>query len=340
MSVSADRIDPQTRQRHRFVIVMLIAIVLFAGGAMKFGYQTASLQDMLDAFWGYNSTNAKHVVLLDIRFPRLMAAIVAGIALGVAGVLMQVLTRNPLADPGLLGVNAGASLGVVISIMILGITDPARFIWSALGCALVVSAIVLAIGANRQASPLRLIIAGAAIMALSLAIIRAIVLLSRQTLDTYRFWVLGGFDGVQLETLLVLMPFFAIGMILAVVSGIWLNALALGSETAKGLGVSVLLVQFTTIVAIVFLCAATVSMAGPISFVGLVSAHIARLFSGADTRWMIIMSALIGALLLIAADLVGRLPILGGNMQAGLLSALIGGPVLIWLIRNKRLVQQ
>ncbi|MEM8541422.1 MAG: iron ABC transporter permease [Pseudomonadota bacterium] len=316
-----------------------VLILVLVGLSLKFGYQSLDFDQILEAIVQYDASNAQHVLFAEIRVPRLYAACIAGIALGTAGTLMQVLTRNPLADPGLLGVNAGASLGVVISILVLGMTDPSQYVWTSLGFAFLVSVIVFSIGANQTVSPTRLIIAGAAIMAVCIAIIQALLLVSRQTLDTYRFWVLGGFDGVQIETLVVLSPLFLMGTIIAAICSLWLNALVLGTDTAKGLGLRVAVVQIMTGISIVILCAATVAMAGPISFVGLVSAHIARRFAGADVRWMLVLSSLVGVVLLIAADLVGRTPLFGGNMQAGVMSAIIGGPVLIWIIRNKGLVR-
>ncbi|MEM8650855.1 MAG: iron ABC transporter permease [Pseudomonadota bacterium] len=338
MTSIASKISLQKR-RQIILILAIFLVLLLAGFSLKFGYQQLSIDQILSAISNYNAANAQHVLFAEIRVPRLIAACLAGVSLGLAGTLMQVLTRNPLADPGLLGVNAGASMGVVISIMLLGMTDPAQYVWTALIFALFVSIVVFSIGANQTVSPARLIIAGAAIMALCIAIIQALLLVSRQTLDTYRFWVLGGFDGIQLETIFVLSPLFFAGAFLAAVCSFWLNALILGTDTAKGLGLRVTFVQLATGLSVVLLCAATVAMAGPISFVGLLSAHIARLYSGSDVRWTLILSSLIGIIVLTAADLLGRTAFFGGNMQAGVMSAIIGGPVLIWIIKRRGLVR-
>ncbi|MEL6681652.1 MAG: iron ABC transporter permease [Pseudomonadota bacterium] len=314
--------------------VTLCALALSALFTLIFGLRETSLSDLWSSFTAFDATSHTHVVIQEIRLPRLVGATLAGAALGIAGALMQGMTRNPLADPGLLGINAGASIGVVICIMVLGITDPAGFIWVALAGAVVAAILVFFLGGGSQGSPARLILAGAAVSALFLALSRGLLLISQQTLDVYRFWVLGGFDGIQFDTIWVLLPFFASGTILAIIATLSLNALMLGDDVAKGLGVRIGLAQVTIGFSIVVLCGATVAMAGPIAFVGLIVPHLARWAAGADMRWMVGFSACFGACLLIAADLLGRLPLFGGNMQAGVMAALIGGPVLIWLVRQ------
>lgn len=332
--------SPARGVRGNTLVFGLGAVLALCCASLIFGYQAMTPLQMINALTLYEASNAMHVIFVDIRLPRMATAAVAGAALGAAGALLQSMTRNPLADPGILGVNAGAALGVVLSIVILGVTDPARYVWTALTSCLLVSAVVFLIGGRQNTNPTRLLIAGAAVMAVSLAIIRAILLLSRQTLDTYRFWVLGGLDGASFETLAALMPFLAVGCVLAVICSFWLNGLALGEDAAKGLGLRTGLAQVLTACAVVLLCGATVSMVGPVAFVGLVAAHLARPFAQADAKWLLALSAPFGAALLLAADLLGRLPLFGGGMQAGVMSALIGGPVLIWLIWRKGALRQ
>ena len=314
--------------------LVVLGLALLSVLALRFGLRSMGFTDIWASFVAFDPLNASHIVVQEIRLPRLVAAVLAGASLGMAGALMQGMTRNPLADPGLLGVNAGASLGVVICIMLLGVTNPASFIWVALGGGFLASLIVFFLGGAGRGSPARLILAGAAVSALFLAISRGLLLISQQTLDVYRFWVLGGFDGAQFSTIIALAPFFGIGALLAGLATFSLNALILGQDTAKGLGIRVGLAQLLVGLAIVVLCAATVAMSGPIPFVGLIVPLQARWISGPDMRWMVGFSACLGACLLVAADLLGRLAIFGGNMQAGVMAALIGGPVLIWLVRR------
>ncbi|WP_343294153.1 iron ABC transporter permease [Ruegeria sp. ANG-R] len=320
--------------RSLWLCVSVLGLLVLSGLALKLGLRSIDLSHVWSAFTAFDVQSPDQIVIREIRLPRLAASVLAGVSLGMAGALMQGMTRNPLADPGLLGVNAGASLGVVICILVLGVTDPAAFIWIALGGGLVASLLVFLLGGGNQANPARLILAGAAVSALFLALSRSLLLISQQTLDVYRFWVLGGFDGVDFDTIQALLPFFVVGVVIALFAAFALNALMLGEDTARSLGVRVGFAQVLIGLAIVMLCGATVSMAGPIAFVGLIVPHLARRVAGANMWWMLLFSASFGAVLMTAADLLGRLPLFGGNMQAGVMSAMIGGPILIWLVRR------
>lgn len=308
--------------------------MVLALAALRFGLRPMGWTTLPEAFLAYDPLNPDHIVLREIRLPRLVAACLAGAALGMSGALMQGMTRNPLADPGILGVNAGASLGVVLCVMVLGISDPGSFVWIALGGGLIAALLVFLLGGGNQANPARLILAGAAVSALFLALSRSLLLVSQQTLDVYRFWVLGGFDGIEFPAIAALLPFFATGALLAALAAFSLNAVMLGEDTARGLGIRVGRTQLLVGLAVVLLCGASVAMAGPIAFVGLIVPHLARPLARQDMRATLILSALSGALLMVSADLLGRLPLFGGNMQAGVMSALIGGPVLIWMVRR------
>ncbi len=320
--------------RHVWLLLACLALTVLSGLSLRFGLRPIGWDEIWTSFATYDADNAHHIVIRDMRLPRLLGAWLAGAALATSGALIQGLTRNPLADPGLLGVNGGASLGVILCIFLLGISDPAAFVWVALGGGLLSAMLVFFLSGGGQSTPLRLILAGAALSALFLGLGRSLLLISQQSLDVYRFWVLGGLDGIELQTLSALLPFFGVGALLALITSFNLNAMMLGEDAARGLGLRVGLTRILAILAIVSLCGATVSMAGPIAFIGLIVPHMARRFSGADMRWCVLFSALLGACLLICADLLGRLPLFGGNMQAGVMAALIGGPVLVWLIRR------
>lgn len=341
MTVTTDILPPNTAvhepindHRKLGLVLSLLALLFLAPLALSFGVRAIEWGQIWSAFVAYDPTNPDHVVVQVIRMPRLLAAVLAGAALASAGALMQGMTRNPLADPGLLGVNAGASIGVVICIWILGISDPAQFIWVALGGGLVASVLVFALGGAGRGTPAQLILAGAAVSALCLALTRGVLLISQQTLDVYRFWDLGGFNGIEFETIAVLLPFFAVGGVLTLFAATTLNALSLGEDTARNLGLRVGLAQILIGLAVVVLCGATVSLAGPITFIGLVVPHLARKVAGSDMRWQVLLSATFGTVLMICADLIGRLNLFGGNMQAGVMAALLGGPVLIWIVRK------
>lgn len=316
------------------LLLAIFALMVLAPVALSYGIRSIGWGQIWSAFFAYDQTNPNHVVIQMIRMPRLIAAVLAGAALASAGALMQGMTRNPLADPGILGVNAGASIGVVICIWILGISDPTQFIWIALGGGLIASALVFLLGGVGRGTPAQLILAGAAVSALCLSLTRGVLLISQQSLDVYRFWVLGGFNGIEFSTIGALLPFFAVGGVLALFAATTLNALSLGEDTARNLGLRVGGAQILIGLAVVVLCGATVSLAGPIAFVGLVVPHLARKVAGSDMRWQVLLSTVFGAVLMICADLIGRLSLFGGDMQAGVMAALLGGPVLILIVRK------
>lgn len=230
---------PSTDTRAIWFCGSLLGLVFLATLALRFGFRPTDWATLWSAVSKFDPTDPDQIVLRVIRLPRLIGAVLAGVSLGVAGALMQGMTRNPLADPGILGINAGASIGVVICIMALGITDPAALIWVALAGALVASVMVFLLAGGAQANPARLVLAGAAVSALFLALSRSVLLVSQQTLEVYRYWVLGGFDGLQFDTILTLLPFFAVGILIALIAAFVLNALMLGEDVARSLGVQV-----------------------------------------------------------------------------------------------------
>ncbi|WP_264211203.1 FecCD family ABC transporter permease [Leisingera thetidis] len=320
--------------RRLWLAAAVLGLAALCAAALRLGVRPVGWSAVWTALTAFDAGNADHIVVRHMRLPRLGGALLAGAALGLAGALMQGLTRNPLADPGLLGINGGAALGVALCVLVLGITDPAEFVWMALGGALASSVLVFLLGGGSRAGTLRLVLAGAAVSALFLALTRGLLLVSRQTLEVYRFWVLGGFDGIVPATLAALAPFLAAGAGLAALAAPGLNALLLGEDSATGLGVRTGLARLAAGAAIVLLCGASVAMAGPIAFAGLIVPHLARWTAGPDMRRVMLFSAVFGAQLLTAAELLGRLPLFGGTMQAGVMTALIGGPVLIWLVRR------
>ncbi|WP_417818429.1 FecCD family ABC transporter permease [Tritonibacter scottomollicae] len=324
-----------TPHRLTWLAAGLFVLVLSVLLALRMGARPVSWGDIWQSLVAYDPDAPDHIVIWQIRLPRVVGALLCGGSLGVAGTLMQALTRNPLADPGLLGVNAGAALGVVLCTIALGITDPAQFIWAALGGAALASGLVFTLGGNAPSRTGRLILAGAAVSALFYALIRGLLLVSRSSLEVYRVWVLGGFDNVTLDMVSTLLPFLIVGLLLAFVAGFSLNALQLGESAAQGLGVRVGLLQLLTGAAIVILCGTTVAMAGPIAFIGLIVPHLARATAPADIRWLSLYSAVYGALLMGLADILARSALFSGHMQAGVMSAILGGPVLIWLVRSK-----
>lgn len=321
-----------------FVFMGLVAIVL-ALFSLSFGIRALDFSSVWDAFTHYDGQNANHIVVREMRLPRALTALIGGGALGMAGALMQSISRNPLADPGLLGINGGAALGVVITIWGFGITAQSALIGPALIGAALASVLVLLLGGavrNNGPDPTRLVLAGAAVGALFLAFTWAILILSRESLDVFRFWVLGGFTGIGIDELASIAPLYMLALPLAIVSAFLLDPLVLGDDAARALGVRVGLARIISIIAVILLCGTTVSIAGPISFIGLVVPHLIRPFLGADIRKLAIGSFFAGAILAICADTLGRVILTGQEVEAGAMMAMLGGPALILLVRMKR----
>jgi iron complex transport system permease protein len=255
------------------------------------------------------------------------------------GTLIQGLTRNPLADPGILGVQAGASLAVVIGINTVAIEDPLGYVWFAFAGAAVSGIVVYALGSLGRggASPVKLALAGAAMSALLVALTQAVLLSNEATLNEYRFWAVGSLAGREDDVVRAVAPFIALGVLFGLTRGRSLNSLALGDDVARGLGVSLVWARIAAAVAIILLCGAAVAGAGPIVFVGLVIPHLARAICGPDYRWILAWSLVLAPSLLLGADTVGRLIARPGEVQVGIMTAVIGTPVFIAIIRRKNL---
>jgi iron complex transport system permease protein len=285
-----------------------------------------------------NDGSEDAVVIHSVRIPRTLLAIAIGAALGLAGALMQALTRNPLADPGLLGVNAGAAFAIVFAIAVLGVSSLYSYIWFAFAGALAASVLVYALG-NRgrtEASPVRLALAGLAITALLSSFTSALVLTDPVALNRYRFWSTGSLAGPVAGSLVRVLPFLLVGVVLALASAPALNSLALGDDTAKALGRRLGLVRMQGIVAVTLLTGGAVAVAGPIMFIGLVVPHVARFITGPDHRWLLPYSMVLAPCLLLTADIIGRLVTRPAETQAGIVVALLGAPFFIALVRRRR----
>lgn len=317
-----------------------LALFVAVLASLALGSAELELETVIGAFTAFDGSNG-HLIVLELRLPRTLVGLGVGAALGMAGCIMQGVTRNPLAEPGILGVNAGASLAVVLAIAVLGIGDPAGYVWFALAGAALASVLVYALGSlgHGADAPLRLVLAGAVLAALLTSLTAAILVLDANTLDQFRFWAVGSIAGRNLGVLVAVLPFLLAGGALALVSGRQLNTLSLGDDIARSLGQRVVLVRLLLAVSVVLLAGAAVAAAGPIAFVGLAVPHVARALVGPDYRWLLPYAAVIGPCLLLVSDIVGRILARPGEVQVGIMTALIGAPVLIWLVRQRRLAQ-
>lgn len=333
----------QHRRRRRLLtgfVVGAVLLVVVSALSLMVGARTIAPADVVDALLHYSRGNPDALVVVDSRLPRTLLGLAAGLGLGLAGTVMQGLSRNPLADPGILGVNFGASLAVVVAIALLGVASPSGYLWFAFAGAALASALVYAVSSlgREGATPVKLAIAGAAVSAALSSLIVAIELTSRSSLDAMRFWQVGSLAGRGFGILWQILPTLAAGAVLALGLGRLLNGLALGDDVARGLGQRVGVTRALCGVAIVLLCGSATAAVGPIAFAGLIVPHIARRVVGADYRWILAYSALIAPTLLLGCDILGRVVAPPGELQVGVVLAFVGAPVFIALVRRRRMV--
>jgi iron complex transport system permease protein len=331
---------PQLRHGSaRGLLLLVAALLVVALVSIAVGSRTIGPGTVLGVLLSPDDSDASTIVH-GLRLPRTLIAGAAGTALGIAGALMQGHTRNPLAEPGLLGVSAGAACAVVVGIAAFGVTDVAGYAWFSLVGAGLTAAAVFAIGSTRGGpDPVSLVLAGAAVSALLLAVTQAIVLRDVDSLDGYRFWAVGSVAGRDLAVLWQVLPFLLAGLVLAAVSTPGLNLLQLGDDVARALGMRPLRHKVMGIGAVMLLTGAATAACGPIAFLGLVVPHVARQLAGVDYRWVVPYAGLLGGVLLLAADVVGRLVARPAELQVGIVMALVGGPVFVLLVRRTRMVR-
>ncbi len=330
---------PRSKRRRPMIVVGLFALVLLCVVlSIAIGAKPIAINDVWAGLVSPEDSE-NDVIIRSLRVPRTILGLLVGAALGIAGALMQGHTRNPLADPGLLGVEAGAAFAVVVAIYSFGVTDTLGFVWFAFAGALLASVIVFVLGSmgGGAATPVTLALAGAALSALLGSFTSALILMDRQTLDVYRFWSVGALTGRPTQVIWEVAPFLALGLLLALYNAPSLNLLSLGEDVARSLGQSVIKTRIIGIGAITLLTGGAVAACGPIGFVGLVVPHVARIFTGPDYRWLLPCSALLGGALVLATDTIGRVVVRPGEMQVGIIMALVGAPFFIWLVRKRRL---
>ncbi|MFJ7156785.1 FecCD family ABC transporter permease [Streptomyces sp. NPDC101118] len=331
---------PRSRQAVRVtgLAAASVVLVLVLTASIAVGSKPIPLDQVWHGLFHYSGT-VSDVVVRDTRVPRTVLGLLVGLALGLAGAVMQALTRNPLAEPGILGVNAGAAAAVVSAVSFLGASTLSEFVWYAFAGAAFVSVLVYALGGSRSATPVRLALAGTAASAALVGYINAVVLMDSKALDRLRFWTVGSLTSANMDTVWQVLPFIAVGALLALTLGRPLNAMAMGDDTAKALGAHLTRTRVIAMAAITLLCGAATAACGPIVFVGLMIPHLARVITGPDMRWILAYSAVLSPVLLLGADVVGRIITRPAELQVGIVTALIGGPVFIFLVRRRRMAQ-
>jgi iron complex transport system permease protein len=323
-------------------IGLAAALVALAGcvlASLAIGSVGVPIAEVVAAFTAFEDSDS-HVIVRELRLPRTEVGLLAGAALGASGALMQGVTRNPLAEPGILGINAGAALAVVVAIQ-LGVSSVLGYAWFALLGAGIAAVLLFALGASGRggATPIKLALAGAVLAGLLTALTSAVLVFDARTLDEFRFWIVGSIAGRDADVALTVAPFIGAGLLLALAAGRWLNALALGDDVARSLGQRVGRARVATTAGFVLLAGAAVAAAGPIAFVGLTVPHVARALVGPDYRWIVPYSIVLGAALLLAGDVAGRVVARPSELAVGIVTAVLGAPAFIWLVRRPRLVE-
>ncbi|MEK5037098.1 FecCD family ABC transporter permease [Sporosarcina sp. FSL K6-3457] len=323
-----------------FALVLLICFILLGVcvfASLVFGSRMIGVNGVIDGLF-HPSIDSYDANVVRKRISRTIFSLFCGAALGVSGALMQAVTRNPIADPSILGVNTGASLFVVCGIAFLNISSANQYIWLALAGAAITAIFVFGIGSMGRsgATPIKLVLAGAATSAALSSLVVAIMIPRSHVMDQFRFWQVGSVGSGTWDAIITFSPFLIIGALLAFLSAPALNALALGDDVATGLGVRTGVLRLVAALGAVLLCGAATALAGPIGFIGLLSTHVMRLLLGPDLRFVIPMSAISGAIILTISDVFGRLIGSPGELEVGVITAFVGAPLLILLAMRSK----
>lgn len=325
----------------RLPLLILSAVVLFLVLflSLAMGSKDIPLSTVQESFSAFSSDNYDHIIIRTLRVPRTLIGLAVGMALTLSGIAMQAITGNPLAGPSLIGINSGASLAIVLSVYFLGLVNPLNYLWfafiGAAGAALLVFAVSST--SDGRISPLTLALAGVIVSALLNSLLSLVLLFNQETLDIVRFWLVGSLAGRQIEPLLSTGPFLAAGVLVILFSGTKLNIISMGDETAISLGLHPVRFRIIIGIVVVFASGASVSIAGPIAFVGLAVPHLIRLVIGPDYRWIMAFGLFIGPVFLIASDILARFLIRPTELYVGIITAIVGAVTLIILIRTKRI---
>lgn len=306
--------------------------------SLMVGARPMTIRSVVGALLSPRDVSLEQIIIIDYRLPRTLLGLLCGAAFGVSGALIQAMTRNPLADPGVLGVNAGAAFFVTVAVGIFGISSIQGYLWASFAGAITVTLVVYGLGTSGRDSvtPVRLVLAGVAISAVLAGFGSSITLLDPQAFDALRMWSIGSIAGRDIEVVTTVAPFIVTGLVLAFAAARPLNAIALGDDLASTLGANMMRLRIFVVIAVTLLAGAGTAAAGPIAFVGLMVPHAVRWVTGPDQRWIIGLTMVFSPALLLTADIMGRLILYPGELEAGIVTAFIGAPVLIMLARHSK----
>ncbi|MGC5564178.1 FecCD family ABC transporter permease [Streptomyces sp. FR-108] len=319
------------------LLLSLVVLALVAVASIAIGAKELSLEQVWHGLFADSGTYGD--VVVGERLARTVLGLLVGAALGLAGAVLQALTRNPLADPGLLGINAGASAAVVTAITFFGVTSLNGYVWFAFAGAALVGVLVFILGGSRGATPVRLALAGTAISAALYGYLQAVMITDEAALGKMRFWTVGSLASATGDIIWQVLPFLAAGTVLALALARPLNAMAMGDDTARALGAHLNRTRALSMAAATVLCGAATAACGPIVFVGLMVPHVVRSFTGPDLRWILPYATVLSPVLLLGADVIGRVVARPAELQVGIVTAILGGPVFIFLVRRRRTAQ-
>lgn len=317
------------------LVLAILILLLLMCISIVYGYTDTSWKMAIDTFTNYNASN-EHIVIQSVRLPRALIAAAVGASLAMAGVLMQTLTKNPLASPGIFGINAGAGFAVVIAVSLFSVVSLHAFTWLAFLGAAVAAVSVYFIGSigREGLTPMKLTLAGAAMSAMFSSFTQGLLVMDEAALEQVLFWLAGSVSGRKLVSLTAVLPYLGIGWLCALLLATKMNVLAMGDDVAKGLGLNTGFVKIGVGIVVVLLAGGAVAVSGPIGFIGIIIPHITRAIVGIDHRWVIPFSGLLGAMLLLAADISARYILMPQEVPVGVMTAIIGTPFFIYIARR------
>jgi iron complex transport system permease protein len=325
----------QTGQRWAGLFIAIIILLFLMAASIVYGYTDTTWKMAIEALTNFNGSN-EHIIIQSVRIPRSFIAAAVGASLAISGVLMQTVTKNPLASPDIFGVNAGAGVAVVIAVTVFSVGSLQLFTWLSFTGAAVAAISVYAIGSvgREGLTPMKLTLAGAAMTALFASFTQGILVLNEAALEQVLFWLAGSVAGRNLENLIVVLPYLVVGWIVSSVIAAKMNVLSMGEDVAKGLGLNTALLKITIGLVVILLSGGAVAVAGPIGFIGIVVPHLTRSIVGIDHRWVIPFSGLLGGILLLAADIASRYILMPQEVPVGVMTAIIGTPFFIYIARR------
>ncbi|MFC9600289.1 FecCD family ABC transporter permease [Peribacillus butanolivorans] len=324
-----------TWQKWMGIFITIILLLFLLCSSIVYGYTNTTWQMAIDAFTHFNGSN-EHIVIQSVRLPRALIASAVGASLAISGVLMQTLTKNPLASPDIFGVNAGAGLAVVTGVTIFGISNLQVFTWlSFIGAAIAAVSIYMIGSMGRGGlTPMKLTLAGAAMTAMVSSLTQGLLVSNEALLEQVLFWLAGSVSGRSLDNLTAVFPYLAVGWGLALITSGKMNVLSMGEDVAKGLGLNIVFLKIVLGLVVILLAGGSVAVAGPIGFIGIVVPHLTRFIVGIDHRWLIPFAGLLGAVLLLAADIISRYILMPQEVPVGVMTAIIGTPFFIYIARK------